>query len=146
MNYFYVSNYILTTLYIPAFSFKNIVNNVEEKSLIELIGRTIYIGDYRLVVFRRHCNKILQNFRYFDLKSLNRVLDVDCLYRNFVQNGNCLNFVRESLELPTKQTSRLLSYCSFSAICNDIVLNVIKRWHMNEIDVFFLRHKFLKGV
>lgn len=47
------------------------------------------------------------------MDSLNRLLDVDCRYKQLVQDCDCLNFVKETLELPLNKTSRLLTSCSF---------------------------------
>ena len=79
------------------------VDTLEERN--KHLQKTLYTGDCRVLICHLHCNEILQNFRYLNMEFLNKLLDVSCCYKNFVQNGNCLNFLRNSLESPINQTS-----------------------------------------
>lgn len=118
------------------------------KILLPLLRKERRTRDFKVVICHSHCNEILQVFGYLNMDSLIKLLDVDCCYKGFVQNGNCLNFIRETFELSINKTfnkpSRLNTFYSFCSYCKEIVLNFIKGSHMNEINISFLMQKFLK--
>ena len=110
LNYF-VCKCVFDYAIYGAINFKNLVSALEKRK--KILGRIMYSAHCEVVICHLHCNETLKDFGYLNLDSLNILLDKDCRYEEFVQNGNCLNFIRESLELPINKTSRLLTYGNF---------------------------------